>query len=69
MEQNNVCDLVILPEGSKRVRYKWVFKTKIDSKGNIETRLVAKCFTQKDEINYKEIFSSISKKNYLESSW
>lgn len=30
IEQNNVWDLVLLWEGSKRVGYKWVFKTKYD---------------------------------------
>ena len=36
MAENNVWDLVELPEGSKRVGCKWVFKTKRDSNGNIE---------------------------------
>ncbi|KAA0039623.1 Retrovirus-related Pol polyprotein from transposon TNT 1-94 [Cucumis melo var. makuwa] len=45
MNDNEVWDLVELPKESKRVGYKWVFKTKRDSNGNIErykTRLVAK---------------------------
>lgn len=39
------------------------FKTKRNSKGNIEqfkAQLIAKGFAQKDDINYKEIFSSVS---------
>ena len=36
MHQNGVWDLVELPEGYKKVGCKWVFKTKHDSKGNIE---------------------------------
>ena len=54
-----------LLEGCKRVGCKWVFKTKRDSQGNIEryrARLVAKGFTHKDGIDYKETFSPISKK-------
>ena len=50
MDQNEVCDLIELPEGYKKVGCKWVYKTKRDSKGNIErfkARLVAKGFTQK----------------------
>nr|GEV36695.1 retrovirus-related Pol polyprotein from transposon TNT 1-94 [Tanacetum cinerariifolium] len=43
--QLDVTDLVNLPEGSKQVGCKWVFKTKCDSKGNVKrykARLVAK---------------------------
>jgi hypothetical protein len=50
MDQNKVWDIIELPEGYKTVGCKWVFKTKCDSKGNIEqykARLVAKGFTQK----------------------
>ena len=66
MAQNGVWDLMELPEGCKRVRCKWVFKTKRDSHGNIEwheARLVAKGFTKKNDIDYKETFSPISKKD------
>jgi hypothetical protein len=48
MSSNDVCDLVEIPDGAKRVGCKWVYKTKCDSKGKIKrfkARLVAKCFT------------------------
>ena len=60
MEQNEVWDLVELPQGFKKVGCKLVFKIKRDSTCNIEhhqARLIAKGFTQKDGIDYKETFS------------
>ena len=66
MDKNQVWDLVELPKDYKKVGSKWVFKTKRYSKGNIErykARLVTKGFTQKDDIDYKETFLPVSKKD------
>ncbi|RVW56871.1 Retrovirus-related Pol polyprotein from transposon TNT 1-94 [Vitis vinifera] len=68
MKDNEVWDLVELPKGIKTIRCKWIFKTKHDSKGNVErykARLVVKGYTQKEGIDYKETFSPISKKDSL----
>nr|CAN75475.1 hypothetical protein VITISV_006889 [Vitis vinifera] len=62
MKDNGVWDLVELPKGVKLIGCKWIFKTKRDSKGNIvryKAHLVAKGFTQKEGIDYKETFSPI----------
>ncbi|RDX62334.1 hypothetical protein CR513_59347, partial [Mucuna pruriens] len=62
MQDNGVWDLVELLEGVKPISCKWIFKTKKDSKGNIEIYmacLVGKGFTHKEDIDYKEAFSPI----------
>ena len=65
MAINEVWNLVELPEGSQAIGCKWVLKTKKGSKGSIErykARLVTKGFTQREGIDYKKIFSSVSRK-------
>ena len=66
MEDNDVWDLVELPKGVKPIGWKWILKTKRDSKGYVERYkacLVAKGFTQNEGIDYKETFSPISSKD------
>ena len=66
IKDNDVWDLVPLPEGTKPIGFKWIFKTKSDSMGDVERYkacLVVKDFTQKKGIDYKETFSLISSKD------
>ena len=68
MTSNEFQNLVELFDVAKAIGCEWVFKTKKDSLGNIEiykARPVAKGFTQKEGIDYKETFSLISKKDFL----
>ena len=66
MNDNDVWDLVQLPQGLKPIVCKQIFKTKMDSKGNIErykAHLVAKGFTQREGISYNETFFPVSSKD------
>ncbi|XP_070677981.1 uncharacterized mitochondrial protein AtMg00820-like [Malus domestica] len=66
MKDNGVWELVEQTDAIKPIGYKWVFKTKRDSNGNIERhkgRLVAKGFTQREKVDYKETFSPVSTKD------
>jgi hypothetical protein len=66
MNINKVWDLEKIPNGAKTIGYKWVYKTKYDSKGNVERfkeRLVGKGFTQREGIDYNETFSLVSCKD------
>jgi hypothetical protein len=64
MSTNDVWDLERIPKGAKSADCKWVYKTKYESKGNVErfkARLMANM--QREEINYNETFSSVSCKD------
>jgi len=66
MQDNDVWNLVEFSESVKLIGCKWIFKTKRDSKGNVErykAQLVAKGFIQKEGIDYKETFSLVSSKD------
>ena len=66
MKDNDVWEFVEQPEGAKLISCKQIYKTKQDLKGNVErykAHLVAKGFTQKENINYKETFSPVSTKD------
>ena len=64
-KDNDVWDLVSLSESVKPISCKWIFKTKRDSRDNVEiykARLVVKGFTKRECIDYKETFSPVSSK-------
>lgn len=55
IEKNKTWELVDLPAGMNSIGVKWVYKTKLNEKGQIEkhkARLVAKGFAQQPRIDY-----------------
>jgi hypothetical protein len=62
LKDNEVWELVELPEGRKAVGSKWVYKVKTDADGSIErykARLVAQGFSQKYGTDYDETFCPV----------
>src|SRR4051812_10993112 len=63
MDENHVWNLVDLPDGSRPVECKWVFKKKTDMDGNVsiyKARLVAKGFRQVQGVDYDETLSPVA---------
>lgn len=56
----------ILSSWDTPISYRWIYKTKRNSKDNIKRykeRIVTRGFTQKKRIDFKETFSPVSTKN------
>ncbi|KAE8734503.1 hypothetical protein F3Y22_tig00000764pilonHSYRG00191 [Hibiscus syriacus] len=64
IEKNDTWELTSLPKGHKVIGVKWVYKTKQNAKGEIErhkARLVSKGYSQKDVIDYDEVFALVAR--------
>ncbi|GJV17760.1 retrovirus-related pol polyprotein from transposon TNT 1-94 [Tanacetum coccineum] len=64
LESNSTWELTTLPAGKIPIGSKWVFMIKFKAYGNIDifkARVVAKGFTQKEGIDYKETFAPVVK--------
>lgn len=62
LKQNNTWDIVKLPENKQTVKNKWIFKRKLDEKGNVnryKARLVAQGYSQKYGEEYDEVFAPV----------
>jgi hypothetical protein len=70
IEKKNTWDLVDLPRHKKSIGVKWVYKTKINEKEQIEkhkARLVAKGFSQQPSTHYGENFSPIARLDTIQT--
>ena len=64
LKANHTWTLTPLPTGKKLIGCKWVYKIKYKADGSIErykASLVAKGFTQKEDVDYFETFSPVTK--------
>ena len=67
LNKNKIYDLVELPKGKKVLKNKWVFKLKKngDKLMKYKARLLVKGFSQKQGIDFDEIFSPIVKMSLI----
>nr|GEW91104.1 copia-type polyprotein [Tanacetum cinerariifolium] len=64
IEKNQTWKLVDLPKDTKCIRVKWVFKTKLNERGEIEkhkARLVARGYGQEYGIDYVEVYAPVAR--------
>lgn len=64
IERNNTWELTDLPNGSKVIGVKWVYKTKLNEKGEVDkykAQLVAKGYNKKYGVDYDEVFAPVAR--------
>ncbi|GKC17148.1 retrovirus-related pol polyprotein from transposon RE1, partial [Tanacetum coccineum] len=64
LESNDIWTLTTLSANKISIGCKWVYRIKYFTDGSVEkykARLVAKCFTQKEGIDFKETFAPVAK--------
>lgn len=62
--RNQTWELVELPQNTKCIGVKWIYKTKLNEKGNVEkhkARLVAKGYCQEQGIDYMEVYAPVAR--------
>eukprot|EP00268_Persea_americana_P068892 TRINITY_DN9688_c0_g1_i1.p1 TRINITY_DN9688_c0_g1~~TRINITY_DN9688_c0_g1_i1.p1 ORF type:complete len:612 (-),score=107.26 TRINITY_DN9688_c0_g1_i1:387-2222(-) len=64
IEKNDTWELTDLPQGHKTIGVKWVYKTKLNEKGEVDkhkARLVAKGYKQEYGVDYTEVFAPVAR--------
>ena len=62
MKKNRTWELTDLSEGVKTIGVKWIYKTKLNEKGELDKHkawLVVKGYTQEYGIDYDEVFAPV----------
>ena len=70
--KNDVWHIVPKPENKSVVSSKWIYKIKHVDDGSIEKYkaiFVARRFSQKEGIDYEDIFSPVERYTSIELSW
>jgi hypothetical protein len=70
IERNKTWQLTELPEGVKAIGVKWIYKTKLNEKGEVEKHkaiLVAKGYAHKYGTDYKEVFAPVARWDTIRS--
>lgn len=70
IEKNHTWELVSLPSYAKSIGVKWVYKTKLNEKGQVEkckARLVVKGYAQTAGIDYTEVFAPVARWDTIRS--
>lgn len=64
IEKNGTWELTTLPTGARKIGVKWIFKTKLNERGEVDkykARLVAKGYAQQHGIDYTEVFAPVAR--------
>ena len=70
IEKNDTWDLVYLPNDKNIISVKWVYKTKVNEKGEIDRfkeRIVEKGFSQQSGTKFGETFSLVARLDTVRS--
>jgi len=70
IERNNTWELTELSIGAKTISVKWIYKTKLNEKGNVEkckARLVAKGYSQTAGVDYTKVFAPVARWDTIRS--
>lgn len=63
IKKNNIWELTDLPDKRKKIKVKWVYKTKHNKNEEVDkykARLVAKGYAQQHRVDYTEVFTHVA---------